>query len=91
LAYRQGPFQLQRTLIARRALFSAQLGLFVQRREWQNAFLALAATALKVALDCLSALPGLKNLYFARMGETVPENIRKTLAHCLAQYGARCP
>jgi glycosyltransferase involved in cell wall biosynthesis len=91
LAYRQGPFQLQRTLVARRALLSAQLGLFVLRREWRNTFLALATTALKLAVDCLSALPGLKKLFFARMGEPVPENILETLAHCLAQYGARRP
>jgi len=89
LAYRQGPFQLQRTLIARRTLLMAQLGLFFKWREWQNAFLALASAAAKVAVDCLSALPGLQKLFFARMGAPVSEDTRRQLARCLAQYGAR--
>ena len=88
LAYRQGPFQLQRTLVARRALLAAQLGLFFRRREWQNAALALTSAVVKVSVDCLCALPGLQKLFFVRMGETVSENVQQELARCLAQYGA---
>jgi glycosyltransferase involved in cell wall biosynthesis len=91
LAYRQGPFQLERTLIARCALLSAQVGLFCNRHEWSNVALALASAAAKVSVDCLSALPGLQKLFFARMGEPVSENIQHQLSHCLAQYGARRP
>lgn len=89
LAYRQGPFQLQRTLIARRALFFAQLGLFIKRREWVNAALALASGSAKVAVDCLCALPGLQKLFFARMGEPVSENIQQQLARCLHNASPR--
>ena len=91
LAYRQGPFQLQRTLVARRSLLAAQLGLFFKRREWKNAVLALAITAVKVAVDCLCAVPGLQQLFFARMGEPVNKDIRQQLEHCLAQYGDGSP
>jgi glycosyltransferase involved in cell wall biosynthesis len=91
LAYRQGPFQLQRTLVARRALFSAQMGLFFRRREWRNVALALASAAAKVSVDCVCALPGLQKLFFTRMGEPVSENIRQQLSRSLAQYGAGRP
>jgi hypothetical protein len=89
LAYRQGPLQLRRTLVARRSLLSAQLGLFAKRREWKNAALALASATAKVSVDCLCAFPGLQKLFFARMSEPVNENIQQQLTHCLAQYGAR--
>jgi glycosyltransferase involved in cell wall biosynthesis len=89
LAYRQGPFQLQRTLVARRSLLSAQMGLFFKRREWQNAMLALASAAVKVSVDCLCTVPGLQNLFFARMGGAVSEAIQQELEQCLAQYGER--
>jgi len=86
LAYRQGPFQLQRTLVARRSLLAAQLGLFVQRSEWGNAALALASGVFKVLLDCMSALPGMQKLFFFRMAGDVSEGIQNQLNDCLAQY-----
>lgn len=85
LAYRQGPFQLQRTLIARRALLSAQMGLFLERGEWGNLALALTSAGTKVLVDCLCALPGLQKLFFRRMGAPVSENIQQELTRSLAQ------
>ncbi len=86
LAYRQGPFQLRRTLVARRALFAAQWGLFLQRHEWNNAALATAAGLSKVAVDCLCALPGLQPLFFVRMNAPVNASVQHQLADCLAKY-----
>ena len=91
LAYRQGQFQLPRTLVARRALLLAQLGLFFEWREWRNAALALASAVAKISVDCLCTLPGLQNLFFARMGGSVSEAIQQQLAHSLAEYSARRP
>lgn len=91
LGYRQGPFQLRRTLVARRSLLAAQLGLFIKRKEWKNALLALTSGAVKVGVDCFCALPGMRQLFFARMAEEVPEGTRRQLMHCLTQYGARKP
>jgi hypothetical protein len=91
LAYRQGPFQLQRTLVARRALLMAQLGLFLKWRDWRNAALALASAGLKIPVDCLCSLPGLQKLFFARMGEAVNETIQQQLENCLEEYIARRP
>jgi glycosyltransferase involved in cell wall biosynthesis len=91
LAYRQGPFQLQRTLVARRSLLSAQLVIFCGWHDWVNSALALISAAAKVLLDCLSALPGLQELFFKRMGEPVGESVRQQLLRCLAQYRAQRP
>ena len=91
LAYRQGPFQLQRTLVARRALLAAQLGLFFRRGDWGNAALALASGVFKAVVDCVSALPGMQKLFFFRMAGGVSEGIQNQLNHCLAQYADRRP
>jgi glycosyltransferase involved in cell wall biosynthesis len=90
LAYRQGPFHLQRTLIARRALLAAQLEIFLQRHEWNNLVLALVSGLVKMAVDCLCALPGLQALFFARMNEPVLPMVQEQLVACLAQYRLRC-
>lgn len=79
LGYRQGPFQLSRTLLARRALFVAQLGLFVQRGEWLNATYAVVLTTIKIAVDVLSALPGGESLFFRRMGDPVKASVVEAL------------
>jgi glycosyltransferase involved in cell wall biosynthesis len=91
LGYRQGEYRLRRTLIARWALLSAQLGLFTKWQDWRSAVLALASTAAKVLVDGLSALPGLNKLFFFRMGGTVSEGTRKQLASCLVQQRTRRP
>lgn len=87
LGYRQGQFQLQRTLVARRALFAAQLGLFAQRAEWGNAARAAALLIIKVVVDGLAALPGGQVLFFSRMGASVPATVKDILQHCLAESG----
>lgn len=84
LGYRQGPFQLRRTLVARRTLLAAQLGLFAERHEWGHALRAVLLSALKVGVDGLAALPGGESLFFRRMSGHVPEDVRDTLRHCLA-------
>lgn len=84
LGYRQGPFDLGRTWTARRGLLAAQLGIFASRGQWHYAGLALGATALKVAVDLVAALPGCERAFFARMSEPAPapavESLRSLLA-----------
>lgn len=87
LGYRQGPFQLQRTLLARRALLAAQCGIFAQRGEWGNAALSLAITALKVVVDGLSALPGGMPLFFLRMSEPIDDLAANTLRRYFEEVG----
>lgn len=89
LGYRQGPFQLQRTFVARRALLGAQLGLFIQRGEWSNAARAVALSIIKIAVDCLAALPGGEALFFRRMGAPVSAAVKKTLQSCLVDLRGR--
>jgi hypothetical protein len=67
------------------------LGLFANRGEWGNAAIALALGTTKVAVDCISAAPGMERLFFARMGEGVSAVTRRELARSLAQYRAACP
>ena len=85
LGYRQGPFQLQRTLVARRALLAAQLGLFAQRREWGNATRAAALSVIKVVVDGFTALPGGDVLFFQRMGAPVSAAVKDTLQRSLSE------
>lgn len=86
LGYRQGAFQLGRTFIARRALFSAQLGLFMQWRDFRSALLATLLTFSKVGVDCLCGLPGLGKLFFTRMGGGVDDATRQRLEDCLLRH-----
>lgn len=83
LGYRQGAFQLQRTLTARRSLLATQIGLFTQRSQWGYAVHALTLTAAKVVLDILAALPSFERLYFQRMSEPVPDLVKNRLQRCL--------
>lgn len=87
LGYRQGSFQLQRTLVARRALLAAQLNFFAQRAEWGNAARAVVLSGIKVVVDGLAALPGGEVLFFSRMGAPVPATVKDILQHCLTDSG----
>jgi glycosyltransferase involved in cell wall biosynthesis len=84
LGYRQGPFNLRRTFLARRTLLKAQLKLFLKRREWRNICLALGVTAIKIVIDFLASLPGLELLFFKRMNYSVPAGVKKQLQTALA-------
>ena len=83
LGYRQGPFQLQRTLLARRELLTAQLGLFVQRGEWGNAARATVLSSIKIVLDSLASLPGGDALFFRRMSAPVSDAVKDALQQSL--------
>ena len=72
LGYRQGDFKLRRTLVARRSLLAAQLGLFARRRELLNLLRALGVTAVKTAVDIAACLPGMGRAWFVRMGSPAP-------------------
>jgi glycosyltransferase involved in cell wall biosynthesis len=75
LAYRQGGFDLRKTLLARRSLLAAQLRQFSRHRQWTYTALALLATLAKVAADLAAAVPGCDGLFFRRLGRggEVPE------------------
>jgi len=80
LGYRQGPFHLRKTLLARRHLLAAQLGLFRQRRDYLNAIRAFVWTAAKTLVDIISALPCASGLFFLRMrAPAVPDEAVQTL------------
>lgn len=83
LGYRQGDFQLGRTLMARQELLKAQLALFASRHEWSNALKAFVLTLLKSVLDLSAAVPGGSGLFFFRMSEPVPSDVEAELHKCL--------
>lgn len=91
LGYRQGPFALGRTLLARRSLLCAQQRLFLARGQWGHALRALGLTALKVAVDVVAALPGGEALYFRRMSAPAPRSVVASLQACLRPDGASVP
>jgi glycosyltransferase involved in cell wall biosynthesis len=84
LGYRQGPFNLRRTVTARRSLLSAQAGLFAGRRQWAWLTLASGVTVAKLAVDLLAALPGAQRAYFVRMRGDVPPDVERQLRASLA-------
>jgi glycosyltransferase involved in cell wall biosynthesis len=84
LGYRQGPFQLGRTLRARRSLLAAQAGLLARRRQWAWLALAAAVTLAKVAVDLVAALPGAQQAFFLRMRAEVPAEVERQLRASLA-------
>jgi glycosyltransferase involved in cell wall biosynthesis len=88
LAYRQGEFQLRRTLIARRSLCAAQSRYFLQHREMANLLRAWGLTGLKIMVDLLTSLPKLNTLYLLRIGEPVAASLRQEFHTRLRQCGA---
>jgi glycosyltransferase involved in cell wall biosynthesis len=87
LGYRQGSFQLRRTLIARFALLSAQAGIFFTRGEWKNITGAFGISMIKILLDGFAALPGADNLFFNRMKSDVSDHIKDELSNLLREVG----
>ncbi|MDB5966729.1 MAG: hypothetical protein JWQ72_3229 [Polaromonas sp.] len=86
LGYRQGDFDLRRTLRARMALWSAQRQIFLARRQYMNLLLASAVSGLKVVIDILAVLPGAKSFWFFRMAAPaspgIQDLLRTTLEMC---------
>lgn len=89
LAYRQGSFILGKTLLARRSLLAAQLGLFLQRRQWLNAMKAVISGAAKVLVDLMAALPGGERLFFWRMNGAAPVSAIAMLRQLLDDPSAK--
>jgi glycosyltransferase involved in cell wall biosynthesis len=89
LGYRQGTFNLRKTLLARRSLLAAQCRYFVTRGEVVYALGAIALTVAKVGVDLLAALPRADKLFFVRMSETAPSDavqaLRSSLDRCSAE------
>lgn len=88
LGYRQGGFNLRKTLVARRALLVAQVKHFVRHGQMSYALGALGLTAARVIVDLLAALPGADMLYFVRMSGSAPSEVVMTLQRSLAACGA---
>jgi glycosyltransferase involved in cell wall biosynthesis len=83
LGYRQGPFQLRRTLVARRSLLAAQLRLFAGRGQWRAAVKTVPQSLAKIGVDLLAAIPGGEALFFTRMSEPAPAAVIDELRRCL--------
>jgi glycosyltransferase involved in cell wall biosynthesis len=79
LAYRKERFNLNKPLLARRSLLRAQLMHFIPRRQYSNAALALAITLVKIAVDCIAAIPGCEYAFFRRMSEPVSASVSNEL------------
>jgi glycosyltransferase involved in cell wall biosynthesis len=83
LGYRQGPFQLRRTLVARCSLLVAQLRLLAGRGRWGDAMKAVPQSIAKIGVDLLAAMPGGETLFFMRMSEPAPAAAIDELHRCL--------
>jgi glycosyltransferase involved in cell wall biosynthesis len=84
LGYRVGPFQLQKTLTARRSLLAARLRTFSEREQYLNMMLACCLTGFKTFLDIAAAIPGCDVLYFSRMWQMdISDSVRNELTQLL--------
>jgi glycosyltransferase involved in cell wall biosynthesis len=77
LAYRQGPFNLKRTLLARKSLLAIHIRYFYTRKHWVFLLKSLLIFFLKVVLDFFSALPGMNFIFFKRMKSKIPPGVTK--------------
>lgn len=83
--YRQGPYNFKLTLIARKALYNEQIKYFKKQNQWKNICKATMVSIIKVGVDCLAAIPGCQKLFFQRMSESVPEQVKKQLEQALSK------
>lgn len=88
LGYRQGYFNLRKTLLARRSLLAAQLRYFIGKGQVSYALGALGLTAARVVIDLLAALPRADKLYFMRMSEKAPSEAIRALRRSLCNGDA---
>jgi len=85
LGYRQGFFDLRKTLLARRSLLAAQVRCFLSRGQWPYALGAIGLTGARVLVDLLAALPRADKLYFVRMSESASPEVVSMLRRSLDQ------
>lgn len=83
LGYRQGPFRLRRTLVARRSLLASQIRLFAERGQWRHAMKAVPLSIAKIGVDLMAGVPGCEPLFFIRMGDPAPAAAVDELRRCL--------
>lgn len=85
LGYRQGFFDLRKTLLARKSLLAAQVRCFMGRGQLPYAAGAVGLTMARVVVDVLATLPRAEGLYFMRMSGSVPKDVVTTLRRSLGQ------
>lgn len=79
LAYRQGPFDLKKSLLARRELYKSQLSIFFNRQEWVFVLMSTWVTLQRFSFDLLRVLLPSQFIGKMRAVEQVPE---ETLDKC---------
>jgi len=77
LAYRQGDFNISKTLRTRQSQLAVQLAYALGQWSFKIAALSVLAFVAKVAVDLVAALPGQEKLFFNRMAEPIPEDVVK--------------
>ena len=78
LAYRQGPFNLRKSLLARRELFKCQMNIFLMRRQWRCLLKTFWLTLQKISFDLLrSVLPFQIFSSLKRGGEITPAELNQ--------------
>jgi glycosyltransferase involved in cell wall biosynthesis len=86
VAYRQGAFGLRRTWRGRRSFLAAQVRHFSSSGEPLAIISAAGAALVKAGVDLVAALPGCDRLFFKRMAEPLPEDVRRQAEALRNQY-----
>jgi glycosyltransferase involved in cell wall biosynthesis len=76
LAYRQGSFQLRKSLLARRELFKCQINIFLGRRQWEFLLRTCWLTLQKMGFDLLrGSISNLATSKLKRSEDISPEKL----------------
>jgi glycosyltransferase involved in cell wall biosynthesis len=76
LAYRQTPFDVKKTRIARLSMASFQVKYFFKNREYLNLIASSTMLILKLFIDSVASIKGCEKLFFARMAFEAPVNVK---------------
>ena len=71
VGYRQQPFSLAKTFLARKNLFTYQSYIFIKRHEWNFFAMALFMFALKLMVDLIASVPYFEKVFFNRMSNSI--------------------
>lgn len=86
LAYRQGSFNLKKTLATRFFMAKAQISIFLEKKEFLMIMAVIGTTAIKGLIDCLAAIPGFEKIFFKRMSLPVDKTDLEKFHDILEKY-----
>lgn len=86
LCYRQGAFDVHKTLLARRQLLCAQVSNFMKHKEYLSVVLAVAVFLIKIAMDIFQVLsPRFKEYRKHKYASDIPHDVYRSVQNILGK------